>query len=283
MIEKKNLVLEKEGRKPIIFDAFYKESHEPKPVIIFCHGYKGYKDWGAWNLVANEMAEQGFFFVKMNFSHNGGTVKQPIDFPDLEAFANNNFTIELDDLDNMIHHLMETKEFGEELDRENISLIGHSRGGGIVLIKGEEHPAVKKVISWAGVSDFKIRFQEGTENFKSWKDTGITYVENGRTKQQMPHYFQFYTNFIENKERLTIRRAVEQMQKPQLIVHGTADPTVTLEEAQQLYKWNPNSELKVIENADHVFGAKHPWEQETMPQDLGKAVKMTIEFLKLIQ
>ena len=37
-------------------------------------------------------------FVKINFSHNGGTVSQPIDFPDLEAFGQNNFSLELDDL-----------------------------------------------------------------------------------------------------------------------------------------------------------------------------------------
>ena len=59
---------------------------DSNPLIIFCHGYKGFKDWGAWNLMAEAFAKIGFCFIKFNFSHNGGTIEQPIDFPDLEAF-----------------------------------------------------------------------------------------------------------------------------------------------------------------------------------------------------
>ena len=52
--------------------------------------------------MAKEFAKDGFCFIKFNFSHNGGTVEQPIDFPDLEAFGNNNYTKELDDLESVI-------------------------------------------------------------------------------------------------------------------------------------------------------------------------------------
>ena len=94
----KNIEIEGEHHRPIMVDLFYKESASPKDIVIFCHGYKGYKDWGAWNLVAETFAKQDFFFLKMNFSHNCGTREQPIDFPDLEAFGQNNFIKELDDL-----------------------------------------------------------------------------------------------------------------------------------------------------------------------------------------
>ena len=97
-----NLIIEGKHNKPIVTDIFYKENHQPKKVVIFCHGYKGFKDWGAWNLMAASFANAGFFFIKFNFSHNGGTVEQPIDFPDLEAFGNNNYSKELDDLGSVI-------------------------------------------------------------------------------------------------------------------------------------------------------------------------------------
>ena len=90
----KNIIIPGKHNKPIITDVFYTENNTPKPVVIFCHGYKGFKDWGAWDLMAKAFAEAGFFFVKFNFSHNGGTAEQPIDFPDLEAFGNNNYTKE---------------------------------------------------------------------------------------------------------------------------------------------------------------------------------------------
>ncbi len=275
----RNAVLKRNGQKPIVYDLYYKPSNSLKPVVIFCHGYKGFKDWGAWDLVAKAFAEYGFFFVKFNFSHNGGTVQQPIDFPDLEAFAQNNFTKELDDLESIINYITSDKKYATEIEVTNLNLIGHSRGGGIVIIKAEEEPKINRVVTWAGVSDFKARFQENSEVFKAWKETGRTYVENGRTKQKMPHDWQFYENFIANKERLHIKRAVENLSKPQLIVHGVEDSTVGLLEAKAISQWNPNSKFVILEEADHVFGASHPWNKETLPEPLYSAVNKTIDFL----
>ncbi len=270
MIIEKNQILSTPGKKPILLDFYYKGDQTNKPTVVFCHGYKGFKDWGAWHLVAEAFSEAGFCFVKFNFSHNGGTVENPIDFPDLEAFAHNNFTTELDDLERVLNYL----------NRSQVSLIGHSRGSGIVLIKAEEDPRVDKVITWAGVSDYKARFHEGSEAFQQWKETGVTHIENSRTKQQLPHFWQFYEDFITHEPRLTIRRAVTAINKPQLIIHGDADPTVLIEEAHALQSWNPGSQLEVIAGGDHVFGAKHPWSEATLPEDLERVVKLTVEFLE---
>ena len=278
----KNLVLQSSGKKPIVYDLYFKQNNTRKPVVIFCHGYKGFKDWGAWHLVAEAFAEAGFFFIKMNFSHNGGTPEQPIDFPDLEAFAQNNYTKELDDLQRVLTMATTSNFYGDETNPRHISLIGHSRGGGIVLIKAEESALVKKVVTWAGVSDYKVRFQESSEAFKAWKDTGRTHVENGRTKQQMPHDWQFYEDFIQNEERLTIKRAVKALKKPFLIVHGSDDPTVPISEAKQLKNWNNDASLIVIHGADHVFGASHPWTPTEMPKDIEIVVNETIRFIKRV-
>ena len=104
-MNQKNLVLYREHKKPIVWDAFYNANGKQKPLVIFCHGYKGFKDWGSWNLVAEQFLKANMVFVKFNFSHNGGTVENPIDFPDLEAFAENNYSKELDDLDSMLTYL----------------------------------------------------------------------------------------------------------------------------------------------------------------------------------
>ena len=148
MTIKKNIVLEKEGAKPILIDFFY-NSNNKMPVIIFCHGYKGYKDWGCWNLVAKEFATNNFFFIKFNFSYNGGTVQNPIDFPDLNAFGNNNFTHELNDIERVISFISSYQNIAANIDLNNIFLIGHSRGGGICAIKASENKQIKGLISWA--------------------------------------------------------------------------------------------------------------------------------------
>ncbi len=279
MLIKKNEILTSETKKPILYDVYFNESNNALPLVIFCHGYKGFKDWGAWHLVAETFAAAGFCFVKFNFSHNGGTMEQPIDFPDLDAFAENNFSLELDDLDRVLNEIERRNEnFPKAIS--TISLIGHSRGGGIVLIKAEEDKRIAKVVSWAGVSDFKERFHEGTAAFEHWKETGVTYVENGRTKQMMPNNFQFYEDFKANEKRLTINRAVKHLKTPLLIVHGSEDPTVLVKEAVTIHSWNSKSKLKIIEGANHVFNAKHPWEERYLPETLKNVVEKTIEFLK---
>lgn len=279
MIKLKNNVIQGKHSKPILVDAFYNKTNQPKPILIFCHGYKGFKDWGAWDLMAKSFVEAGFFFVKFNFSHNGGTVEQPIDFPDLEAFGNNNYTKELDDLETVIDWVLKSPDFQNELNIKLISLLGHSRAGGIVTIKAEEDKRISNVITLAGVCDFGSRTAT-TGGLEQWKKDGVKYVVNGRTKQEMPHYIQFYEDFIQNEERLTIKRAIENLHIPHLIIHGDNDTSIPVDEAKIQHIWNPKSELVIIANADHVFNTKHPWENETLSKELQEVVEKSIDFLK---
>jgi pimeloyl-ACP methyl ester carboxylesterase len=264
--------------KPIVTDAFYIKDNKKKPIVIFCHGYKGYKDWGAWNLAAKIFAKKTLFFVKFNFSHNGGTFENPIDFPDLEAFGNNDFIKELNDLEDVIDWVTTNPDFNNEIDIENITLIGHSRGGGIVTIKASENRKIKKVITWAGVSDYGMRFPDG-EKLDGWKKQGVSYILNSRTHQQMPHLYQFYQNFKDNEDRLTIKKAVSKLKIPHLIIHGENDKVVLPIEAKNLHSWNPKSELIFIDKMNHPLGCTQPWGKLVMPSHLEDVVNHSIEFI----
>lgn len=275
----KNIIVDGKHQKPMVTDVFYKENHQPKKIVVFCHGYKGFKDWGAWNLMAKAFAEAGFFFIKFNFSHNGGTLEQPIDFPDLEAFGNNNYTKELNDLGSVLDWISAEEKFKNEADVNHIAIIGHSRGGGIVLLKANEDARVKKVITLAGVSDYKSRFPK-KENFKNWKEKGLFYVKNGRTHQDMPHFYQFYEDFVENEQRLNIQKATQQLAVPYLIIHGDKDTSVKIKEAENLHSWNKNSQFEIIKNADHVFNVFHPWKSAEISKELKEVIRLSIDFLK---
>lgn len=104
------------------------------------------------------------------------------------------------------------------------------------------------------------------------------YIENGRTKQQMPHYYQFYSSFKAEEEGLNIANAVKKLNIPYLIIHGADDPTVDVKEAYHLQKWSKQGRLKVIPDTDHVFGAKHPWDLEELPIKLQQTVDYTFQF-----
>lgn len=276
----KNLIFSRDHKKPILWDAFFQQTGNAKPLVIFCHGYKGFKDWGAWDLVAERFMDAGFFFVKFNFSYNGGTMTQPIDFPDLEAFGENNYSRELEDLDDLMNYLLSTDcPYIEDINANQIILIGHSRGGGIVNLKASEDHRVSKLITWASVSDFGSRM--GTdEEIAQWKKDGVKYVINGRTKQQMPHYYQFYEDFKANEIRFNIKKAVTGLKIPHLIIHSKDDPSVNYDEALQLHSWHSQSLLVPIETSDHVFGASHPWVSKALPEKLDQVIKESLSFLK---
>src|SRR5690554_4853969 len=96
------------------------DGFEYRDIVVFIHGYKGYKDWGAWNLVQTYFAGQGMAFCKFNMSHNGGTADNGIDFPDLEAFSLNRYSYELAD----VHHALDWVEKKVNLEDKRIHLIG---------------------------------------------------------------------------------------------------------------------------------------------------------------
>ena len=281
MISKKNIVLQSTYNRPFLADVLYVADKQAKPVVIFSHGFAGFKDWGAFNLMAAAFAEAGFVLVKHNFSHDGTTVENPTEFVDQEAFGNNNFSKELDDLGVVIDWVCSDAFPVEpgEVNREQIYLIGHSRGGGIVMLKAGEDTRVKKVAPWNSVNEFGKYWKK--EEMDKIKTDGVIYVTNSRTKQSLPIYWQMYEDYFAHLSRLYIPDVVKGLRIPMLIVHGTKDETVPFSAAQELQSWKPDAELVAIDGANHVFGARHPWEEDSMPADLKKAVEETIRFFKL--
>jgi uncharacterized protein len=266
--------------RPFIYDARYRQSRQAKPVVVFIHGFKGFKDWGTFNLIADEFARQDFVFIKLNLSHNGTTPEHPHDFVDLEAFGHNNFITELEDLGALLNHL----EGGEsdidpaEMDLNRLALIGHSRGGGLVLLKAAEEPRVKAVVTWAAINNLEQRWPQSF--LDEWKEKGVAHIPNARTGQQMPLYYQLVENFKENKERLDIPTAVNRLQQPLLVIHGTGDETLPSTMAHELASWKKGSELLILPKASHTFGGAHPWQSRELPEDTVTAVSASITFLK---
>ena len=279
MILKKTAQISGAAGKPILIDITYKANAQPKQVVVFCHGFKGFKDWGPFNKIAAHFAQQDIIFVKFNFSYNGTTIADPLNFGDLRAFGNNNFCKELDDLSLVLNWIERSNELKGEIDISKISLFGHSRGGGIAMLKTAEDGRVDKVVSWASPSNFLNKFSSN-EKLEKWKAMNVAYIYNGRTKQNMPMYFQFYENCKANTKRLNIQDAVSKMSIPHLVIHGSEDPTVLIDEANALKSWNTNVNLYIIKGANHVLGGFHPYDLEKFPKDLKEAIDITLVFLK---
>lgn len=263
--------------RPFLADIYLPEGAGSNPIIIFAHGFKGFKDWGVFDLVATAFAEAGFGFIKFNFAFNGTTIDNPVEFDDLEAFGNNNFTKELDDLEVILDYLTENANL-LQVDLNRVYLAGHSRGGGIVILKAAEDPRIKGIASWAAVAGFARHIT--IQDIRHWREAGVFYVENSRTGQQMPLYPQLYENYYRNRNRLNILKAAERLKVPFLIIHGDEDETVPVDHAKELSKSAPDSKLVILNKANHSFGAVHPYLSDELPYDFSCVITHTISFFK---
>lgn len=272
MDNKREHSIDGKHHRPITFDVT-QPSETALGVVVFCHGFKGFKDWGHFNLVAAQFAAQGLAFVKFNFSHNGTTTDAPLDFADLEAFANNNFSKEMDDLGVVLDWV----ELNLLNDAQPLYLMGHSRGGGIAILKAAEDPRVQKLVTWSAVSDFESRFPEDLERFKR---EGVVYIPNARTNQNMPLYYQFVEDYFANEDRLHIPNRLAQISIPYLIIHGTNDEAVSKDSAAFLAENCKGALVSYIEGTGHTFDAKHPYEDEELPMAAQDATTQSIDFFK---
>tara|TARA_B100001287_G_scaffold249356_1_gene229153 strand:+ start:684 stop:1508 length:825 start_codon:yes stop_codon:yes gene_type:complete len=240
-------------------------------IIIFIHGFMGFKDWGAWHLVQDFFIKMGYGFCKFNTTHNGGTVADGIDFPDEKSFSQNTYSREIKDVEAAV------KWINQKVDLWNGHLIGHSKGGAIALISGQHIQCIRSISMWASIADIQERFPKG-KLLKEWKLNGFRTVRNGRTLQDLKQSIELWEDFQQNKSKYDLKKICNEFQKPLFIGHGKNDNSVSLDNGERLAKWS-NAKLNIIENADHVFQSKHPWLEEKLPNALKLLCERTEKFI----
>ncbi len=275
----RNLTIDGSNSKKICFDIFTKETSRAKPVIIFAHGFKGFKDWGCWDLVATFFANNGFNFIKFNFSHNGTTPQNPLEFDDLEAFGENNFTKELFDLNQMLNYVQNEKlPFSDdEINRNEIYLIGHSRGAGTCILKAQNDNRIKKMVLWAAQTNFNSYFQG---NLDVWKHNKVRFILNGRTMQNMPLNWQFAEDFLKNKDHYNPQNALKHIDIPLLFIFGEIDNVVEPLNINDLNYNHSSITCISIKEANHVFGGKHPFDDLELPSQINQLLNESKSFLE---
>ena len=275
MIIRQSFTIEGAEAKAILMDLHFKSGEEAHPLVLFVHGFKGFKDWGAYNFVAEYFVKQGFRFLKFNFSHNGTSPENPTEFTDLGAFGDNTFSKEFFDLDRVISFAKSGKEFPKA---EAINLIGHSRGGGTSIIHSANDARINKLITWAAISDFRSLWEK--EDEKEWRSKGVIFNFNSRTKQYTPLKIDLLLDLEKHAKSYDILLAAQKIEKPWLIIHGDQDGNVSLNEASKLKENCQDAELFIVPYANHVFGASHPYTKEELPLELQLVCEKSVDFLR---
>jgi len=271
MILNEQFTLPGAGGKTLSGDYTYDDKNTIKGTIIFVHGFKGFKDWGAHHLLARWFATQGYRYLKFNLSHSGVTAANPNDVTDLEAFAQNTISKELFDVNEVIGYTVKT------FPDAPVHLTGHSRGGGLAIITAAKDKRINKLITWSAIADFSSLWRKEQE--KEWMHTGTIQVVNARTKEEMPLNKTLLYDFREHKAEYDILSAARQLTQPWLILHGDQDVNVDFSVAQQLAQRQIRAKIQKIEGANHVFSAFHPYTSTELPAHLQQVADKTLDFI----
>ena len=227
---------------------------EPRPAVVICHGFKGFKDWGFFPKLAERLAVAGFRAISFNFSGSG--VGEGEEFDELDRWARQRPSADLVDIGTVV-------DFAASGGAGRIGLVGHSRGGGLAVLHAARDPRVGALATWAAVDHF-LRWP--ADDIARWRREGRIDVVNQRTGQVLTLLRDALDDADEHAAGLlNVPAAAARIRVPWLIAHGTGDRAVPAEIAQLLAKASGSSktELLVLEGADHTFGIKHPWQGST--------------------
>jgi alpha-beta hydrolase superfamily lysophospholipase len=278
MVLNRKFILEGALQQKFAMDLSYSESQEQKGVIIFCHGFKGFKDWGCWQMIAENYVENGFAFLKFNFSHNGMGLEDSVEFTALDKFATNTLGKEMEDIESVEQFIVnELPAILPIINTDKIFIIGHSKGGvSALLYCTQYYTKIEKVCTWASPFDFHRSWN--SKFIDKWRADGVQYIKNARTNQMMPLDIAVLNDLETNKEKYNLINAGIKLQIPYLIIQGTDDQAVKMEEFNLLKKYFSKGKSHVIAEANHVFGGSHPYLGSDLPKHTKELVSVTKDF-----
>lgn len=261
------------GENPIRGDLRALPGPPPRTAVIICHGFKGFRGWGFFPNLARAIARRGHAAISFDLRNNG-VGDDGVDFSALDRFARQTHSGNLNEIAAVIDAVFS----GSLLPRKprKVALLGHSRGGAEALLAAEADARIDALVTWNAISSLENRWNE--VQIGQWKAGETVHIQNSRTAQEMPISPAYWDDLIQHRERLDVLGAASRLEVPWLIVHGEADETVALSDAQTLFATGgENSEMCIVENGSHTFGARHPWDGPT--PELQTATQTTLAWL----
>ena len=225
--------------------------------LVVCHGFKGFKDWGFFPTVCEELAIRvGCPVISFNFS-GSGVGPDLGSFSDPEAFAANTFSREVSDLEAVLDG-MSAGRLGETTvtPPAHVGLLGHSRGAIPVVLVGSRRAEVRALATWAGLA----RPHRYAELFPPETDSDRPVeIRNMRTGEILLLRRDVLDDLRENQGRLDPLEALRSGGPPLLVVHGARDEAVSTEDAEMFAEAGADVELAILESTGHTFDVRHPF------------------------
>ncbi|CAN1142928.1 estF [Linum perenne] len=224
-----------------------------KEVVVLCHGFQSSKDCRTMSNLAAQLEKEGISAFRFDFSGNGESEG---------SFAYGNYKREADDLRSVIEHL-------EGESRAVSVILGHSKGGDVVLLYASKYHDIKTVVNVSGRYDLKRGIEQhlGIDFLERIKKEGFIDVKNqaGEVKLRVTE-----ADLIDRLDT-DMHKACQQIDQncSVLTIHGSKDKIIPVEDAMEFAKTIPNHKLHILDGANHGYSSHQP-----------KLASVVIEFVK---
>ncbi|XP_058224637.1 putative uncharacterized protein YDL057W isoform X1 [Rhododendron vialii] len=212
-------------------------------IVIVCHGFRSSKDRIPMTNLAVALEKEGISAFRFDFAGNGESEG---------VFRYGSYHRETDDLRAVVQYIL-----GEK--RSIAAIVGHSKGGNVVLLYASMYNDVCNVVNISGRFDLKrgIEGRLGKDFLERIKQHGFIDVKNRRGELSNVEYCVTEESLM---DRLTTDTHAACLSIPHscrvLTVHGSMDEMVPVEDAKEFFKYISNTKLHIIEGADHEY-TKH--------------------------
>ncbi len=208
--------------------TFHAGSTAPKNIVVIGHGVTGNKDRPFVVALADGLARAGIASCRFSFSGNGASGGR---------FVDSTISKEVEDLDAVLN----------ALDGHTVCYIGHSMGGAVGVLHASRKKRIKFLVSLAGMVHTKAFAQR--EFGMLTPDAGFMWDEPGCPLSKV---------YMDDMAKLdTVVDCAKQITVPWLLVHGTADDVVPIQDSYDIFaKANEPKQLIEIQGSNHVFGGE---------------------------
>jgi pimeloyl-ACP methyl ester carboxylesterase len=227
--------------------------HQALPVVIVCHSFMAFREWGFFPHVAQELAGAGFATLTFDFSLNG-VAEGGRRITDFASFERNTVSQELSDLGSLLDALHDEGLGGPAVDTERIALLGHSRGGGVGILRAALDRRVSALVTWSAIASF----DRWTHHQKQrWRSLGFLPLARDTIVSPLRLGIGLLEDIESHRDEFDLRVAAAKIEVPWLIIHGEADLTVPPREARELYDVasHTRAELEMLGAVGHLYNA----------------------------
>jgi len=207
----------------------------PRAYALFAHCFTCSKESLASSRIAQALAASGIATLRFDFTGLGSSDGD---------FANTDFSSNIADLLAAIAYLRET-------GRAPAILIGHSLGGAAILAAAGQVPEARAVVTIAAPFDpahVARHFGEATAEIEARGEAVVNL--GGRP-------FTIRKQFLDDVAAQDQATRIAALRKPLLIFHGPRDETVSIDNAEAIYRAakHPKSFVS-LDDADHLLSSR---------------------------